>query len=517
MNRLFLRFLLMIMLVFSLGLMVVVYLSDLYAHSRWQAFSAQVFDRMLPYDKESSFTADYEGLSQALLQQGARVEKVGATALNAALYQQLVSEKTLIYQDRILHLLSDDQVLTLPLEESEAQLIQRLMQPLFLIAYQTMKETGTDLSPDLSADPGAGKTFLGMLPLISIKEPFRAQVEQGLVAFEEQQGSITLWWQPPDTQQVLQLGPLQAPLTERDNWLARTGAVFLFIVGLSLCLWWLMKPLRRELNHLAQVVASFGQGDLDARIPSGRFAAISQIADVFNQMAEQTQSSIRAQKELTYGVSHELRTPITRLNFMLEMAASAESSNDREQHYASMRASLGELESMVGELLDYARMEGASPQLNYREVNPVRWLQALLADHQLDCPEGIVLEWAGAIQHDKRSVHLDPLYGERALSNVLRNAGRYARSIIRMSCSFDDNRLLIRVEDDGPGIPPESRDRVFEPFTRLDTHRSKRHGGHGLGLAIVRKIMSWHRGDVTIGDSDLGGASVELCFPLSKE
>ncbi|MFG1490015.1 ATP-binding protein, partial [Oceanospirillum sp. HFRX-1_2] len=501
MNRLFLRFLLMIMLVFSLGLMVVVYLSDLYAQSRWQAFSAQVFDHMLPNDAESSLTADYEDLSQALLQQGGRIDKVGTSALDATIYQQLISEKTLIYQDRILHLLSEDLLLTLPLEESEAQLIQRLMRPLFLIAYQRIKASGAVLKTGLSADADAGETLFGKLSLASIKEPFRTQVEQGLVAFEEQQGSLTLWWQPPDTQQVLQLGPLKAPLTEQDNWLARAGAVLLFIGGLALCLWWLMKPLRRELNHLAQVVASFGQGDLDARISSGRFAAIRQIANVFNQMAEQTQSSIRAQKELTYGVSHELRTPITRLNFMLEMAASAESRNDREQHYAAMRASLGELESMVGELLDYARMEGASPQLNYREVNPVRWLQGLLADHRLDWGEGIALEWGGAIRHDKRSVHFDPFYGERALSNVLRNAGRYARSIIRVSCSFDENWLLIRVEDDGPGIPPESRDRVFEPFTRLDTHRSKRHGGHGLGLAIVRKIMSWHRGDVTIGDS----------------
>ena len=102
---------------------------------------------------------------------------------------------------------------------------------------------------------------------------------------------------------------------------------------------------------------------------------------------------------------------------------------------------------------------------------------------------------------------------ERAVINVLRNAGRYARSECRVSCDHDRRGFTLIIEDDGPGIPPGKRERVFEPFTRLDPSRSRDSGGSGLGLAIVKSIAELHGGHVNIGESDLGGVKLIMFLP----
>lgn len=514
MNRLFLRFLLMMMLAFLAGLMAVLFLTNQYTQSRWQTFSSQLLRGVLP-SEAWPLTLD-EQKTALLLRQGASVEQMASLSITPAQQQQLQSGQTLIDdQDRILYRLSEEGVLIVPLEESEDQLIQRLILPLFQLSSTSLAYQGQ--SSDQGKQPGSDKVtpLLEAIPLSTLSEEHRQRVLSGLVAYQEQASLLTFWWRVPDTQTVLQLGPIEAPLTERDNWLARGLAFLLFLLVFALCLWWWLRPLRRELNHLSQVVASFGQGNLEARVKPGRFAAIRNIANVFNQMAGQTQSSLRSQKELTYGVSHELRTPITRLNFMLEMAASADQQTDREKQFSAMRSSLGELEAMVSELLDYARMESASPALNYRQVQIADWLESILADHQLDCRDEVQMQLVTPEHEQSSPVSIDPLYLERALSNLLRNAIRHAQQVVRVSYVCSDNELTICVEDDGPGIPVDDRERVLTPFTRLDSHRNKNSGGHGLGLAIVSKIMTWHQGQVMIGVSEWGGAAVTLRCPIS--
>jgi signal transduction histidine kinase len=100
---------------------------------------------------------------------------------------------------------------------------------------------------------------------------------------------------------------------------------------------------------------------------------------------------------------------------------------------------------------------------------------------------------------------------ERALVNVIRNAVRYATSRVAVTVETGA-RTTINVDDDGPGVPPEERARLFEPFARLETSRDRESGGVGLGLAIVRSIAQWHGGEARISDSPLGGARVSISW-----
>ena len=104
----------------------------------------------------------------------------------------------------------------------------------------------------------------------------------------------------------------------------------------------------------------------------------------------------------------------------------------------------------------------------------------------------------------------------RAVLNLGTNAVRHARSRVRLSAASRGGRVWVHVDDDGPGVPPEARDRVFEPFFRMDASRTSDTGGAGLGLAIVQRIAQVHGGTVTVGEAPLGGARFTLELPAGR-
>jgi signal transduction histidine kinase len=107
-----------------------------------------------------------------------------------------------------------------------------------------------------------------------------------------------------------------------------------------------------------------------------------------------------------------------------------------------------------------------------------------------------------------------PRLFRRAVLNLAANAARYARQRIEITCAAVGETVQVRMDDDGPGIPPEARQRIFEPFFRLDESRSASSGGTGLGLAIVQRIMVLHGGQVRVEESPLGGARFTLSLPV---
>jgi signal transduction histidine kinase len=114
-------------------------------------------------------------------------------------------------------------------------------------------------------------------------------------------------------------------------------------------------------------------------------------------------------------------------------------------------------------------------------------------------------------------VHGDDHQLQQVLRNLLDNAARHATGVVAVTVSQGARGAVVRVEDDGPGIPPNDRDRVFERFVRLDESRSRHSGGAGLGLAIARELVLAHGGTLVVGDSPSGGASFELTLPLPSQ
>ncbi|MGE8658215.1 MAG: ATP-binding protein [Achromobacter sp.] len=284
------------------------------------------------------------------------------------------------------------------------------------------------------------------------------------------------------------------------------------VVGL-LALWAL--PMWRDMDALRNAALRMGQGELSMRVRLSRIAGIRHVGESFNQMAERIAALIDNQRSLTNAVSHELRTPLARLSFEVDLLARDGLSPAHQRVLRDMRADIAELESMVAELLVYARLERPMEETVRLETVDTRdWLGEALAQvaHQAQARNVCCVVAAGHPPH----VRLHPRYMSRALLNLVQNAVRYASGRVDIALTHTPpGHFELIVDDDGPGIPVADRERIFEPFIRLDESRDRGTGGAGLGLAIVRRVAAGHRGAVWVCDSPMGGARFVLRWTVT--
>ncbi|MBK7355773.1 ATP-binding protein [Propionivibrio sp.] len=321
------------------------------------------------------------------------------------------------------------------------------------------------------------------------------------------------------TPKILVVGPLSPdanpdrpralPLELRIHLL--TWSLISLILAIAVWLW--VRPVWRDLETLRQTARALGEGHFETRAPNARNQAFDLLTETLNGMAERIQRLIATQKELSSAISHELRTPIARMRFALEMLSEADDCTDRQRLMQMMDVDLDELDSLIDSSLTYARFEREQPELQLSSVELLPWIE-----DEVDSMR--ILGGAIQIAVDNsglpvgQRVELDQKSMPYAVTNLLRNAIKYAKSKIVISAEVVGDRICLHVDDDGIGIPPEERKRVFYAFTRLDRSRDRATGGYGLGLAIVRLVLEQHGGSATVEESPLGGARFTLSWPL---
>ncbi|UVL29160.1 ATP-binding protein [Pseudomonas donghuensis] len=281
------------------------------------------------------------------------------------------------------------------------------------------------------------------------------------------------------------------------------------LIGIALFLW--VWPHWRDLERLRLAAQRFGDNDLRSRIYLSRRSNIRELAEHFNQMAGRIEGLIANQRELTNAVSHELRTPIARLTFELEQLRRLARQEGCGALIDEMHADLGDLEEMVSELLTYASLERGATEIKRETIQANHWIDSVLGSVALEAEAaGVQLSLEACTV---QSIRIEPRFMARAVINLLRNAIRYAAGEVRVSLQREGELYRLVVEDDGPGVPLAAREKIFEPFSRLDASRDRRTGGFGLGLALVRRVSQWHGGYAQVGDSREGGACFVLSWP----
>jgi two-component system osmolarity sensor histidine kinase EnvZ len=274
-------------------------------------------------------------------------------------------------------------------------------------------------------------------------------------------------------------------------WMAGT-AMLLFGVATVF-----MRNQVRSVRKLAVAADSFGKGRDIANFKPEGATEVRQAAQAFLQMRERIQRQITQRTEMLAGVSHDLRTPLTRMKLQLAMMGEFEGRPELEEDVA-------EMERMVEGYLAFARGEGSE--------RPVATDLSQLAEEVVGRyrREGRTIDFHG---EGEVVLPLRPNAMARALSNLVGNALRYGGHVwVRVGFRQDAAEAII--DDDGPGIPPDRREEVFKPFTRLESSRNPATGGVGLGLTIARDIVRGHGGDVVLETSPLGGLRVRLRLPM---
>ncbi|SDO82358.1 two-component system, OmpR family, sensor kinase ParS [Pseudomonas arsenicoxydans] len=289
-----------------------------------------------------------------------------------------------------------------------------------------------------------------------------------------------------------------------------TAAYLMLAVLIGIVLFFWVRPHWRDLEKLRLAAERFGDNDLSSRIQLSKRSNIRDLAEHFNLMAARIEGLIANQRELTNAVSHELRTPIARLSFELDQLKQQPDPTQSGELIADMYADLGELEEMVSELLTYASLERGATVINRENIQAISWLDSVVGSVALEAEAAGVQLVIVECQVDE--VRIEPRFMARAVINLLRNAIRYADERVEVSLVRTGDHYEVQVNDDGPGVPVDGREKIFEPFSRLDASRDRRTGGFGLGLALVRRVSQSHGGQVEVADSPWGGASFRMTW-----
>ena len=360
---------------------------------------------------------------------------------------------------------------------------------------KTLKELNLNVSFNLRVEP---------MNKFTLEEHAAQRLREGdIVALDSE---YTFIQRIPRSHYVLAVGPVPYLFFLHEMRLLDMSLMALIAISLAFPVFIWMRPHWQEMLRLESAAQRFGEGHLEERIHFDSNSSFERLGIAFNQMADNINALIASKKQLIDGIAHELRTPLVRLRYRLEM-----SDNLSETERAALNRDIGQLEALIEELLTYARLDRPQTELKLTTPDLPAWFHSYMDDARSMNPQHTLLLTATP---GEEYGALDMRLMERVLDNLVNNALRYSQQTVRVTLQRQGSQASMTVEDDGPGIAPEERQRVFEPFVRLDPSRDRATGGCGLGLAIVHSIALAFGGEVSCSQSELGGAQFTFSWPI---
>ncbi|TNE47388.1 MAG: HAMP domain-containing protein [Deltaproteobacteria bacterium] len=315
-----------------------------------------------------------------------------------------------------------------------------------------------------------------------------------------------LYFYLPVSHGVLQVGPVVPPRPPGRDLLLHVLLLCLTVLIFSAIL---IAPIAKRIRSLEKGTKALSEGHWDVKVEEGRHDAFGLLARSFNTMTQQIQKLFEDREELLQAVSHELGTPLSRMRFSLALLQSARSLEAQQRHMDALDVDLNELEELSVELVNWLEADSPSLQAEDLSLHPI--LEQLVEQVSEDVPNEIHVTLQGQAH---LVAHVEGRQFQRAIENLLRNAARHAESLVVLEAYEKDGHAYIEVRDDGDGIPVERREEIFAPFVSYAKDSEDLRGGTGLGLAIVQRILRRHRGVVSCGVSQEGGALFQTQWPI---
>lgn len=284
-----------------------------------------------------------------------------------------------------------------------------------------------------------------------------------------------------------------------DPWQERLLLVSaLAAVAVSPLAWAFSRRLAAPISALAAGAERLGRDPRAPPLDIGGSAEVAVAVAAFNEMQERLRRYVDDRTTMIGAIAHDLRTPLTRLRFRIEAIP--------DPLRSKLAADVDQMEAMVASTLGFVR-DAATPR-DRRKLEVASLVETVMDEAALTGADA-------AVEHaDRVVVDGDPLALKRLVANLVDNALKYGASA-HARVFTDGEMAVIEVDDDGPGMPESEIERVFEPFRRLESSRSRETGGIGLGLAVVRAVARSHGGDVVLRNLPHGGLSARVTLPLS--
>ena len=281
------------------------------------------------------------------------------------------------------------------------------------------------------------------------------------------------------------------------------GVITFFISGHAL------KPLCDFSKKIEEVQA---QNLSDSRIEENKFSELNQLSVSYNKMLERLSEAFKLQRQFTANAAHELRTPLAVMQLQIDLYNSSKHPNNdtsAQQTISMITEQTERLSKMVRTLLDMSELQTIARD---EEIAISALVEEVLADLEpLAQEKGINL----IEKCDNVLLMGSDILIYRLVYNLVENAIKYNFSggTVTVTATQQNSQLHLTVEDTGNGIPEELKERIFEPFFRLDKSRSRELGGVGLGLALVREIVRVHNGSILVKNNANSGTTFEVIFP----
>lgn len=305
------------------------------------------------------------------------------------------------------------------------------------------------------------------------------------------------------------LEPVQDSTSTLALLLAGFVPLTMLLVGTTT--WRLVGRTLSPVEAIRTQVAEISSTALDRRVPVPSTGdEIDRLARTMNEMLDRLEASARRQRTFVADASHELRSPMTVIRTRLEVGLAHPNSADWPALARGWLTEQRRLERLVDDLLLLARVDEAAPAATPSIVDLDELVLRAAGDlhARSDVRVDVTRVGGGRVRGDAEQLR-------RAVTNLLDNAERHAASAVQCTLSQSDGVVELVVSDDGPGVPEADRERIFERFVRLNEARDRRTGGAGLGLAIVRDLVTRHGGTVDLADRDGGGASFVVRLPTA--
>tara|TARA_B110000285_G_C15140289_1_gene630276 strand:+ start:885 stop:2243 length:1359 start_codon:yes stop_codon:yes gene_type:complete len=277
--------------------------------------------------------------------------------------------------------------------------------------------------------------------------------------------------------------------------------------------WRITNPLRK----LKQATDSFARGNLDIRLPNRvecRNDEIGEVGLAFNHMAERISLLVSNQQRLFRDISHELRTPLARQQIALELLA-RKLPDTEHQSLHRIEREIERMNALIDQVLTLLRLEqnSQSPSIEAYDLSDLLYKLTQDAQFETQSKDQIHLQ-----QPEKNPLTGQPELVSRAVENILRNAIRYTPDDGRVFLQVDMHKdtVVIRIEDEGEGVPEDSLKHLFEPFYRVEASRNQQSGGYGVGMAIAEQAIRAQGGRIEASNRSSGGLRVDITLPKTS-
>lgn len=318
---------------------------------------------------------------------------------------------------------------------------------------------------------------------------------------------VGVFWYVPSKNGVVLYQRAQETNVSNKGTILAIGLAGLLVLPLSALIF--LRPIGKQLVEFTHYVRRYAQGILTDRIPLEGSKPFIELAVDINTMADRLEKQINNQLIMSNAISHELKTPLTRLRMGNDLVQTVDNHEELKKYVESVAEELDQFEKLVKSILTLARYTHKSKQLIMESID----LNSLLRQ--------VIEQFTNKNIEIKNTIEDTILVESNSdglshiLINIIGNAACYTNEQVIVSVSMANGYGHLFIDDDGPGIPKEQRQKIFTPFSLLDDSRSKEQGGTGLGLAIVEAIAEKINCKVIVGDSDIGGARFDLRLPLA--